>query len=83
VDHEIGAARHAHAVTAMVTITVNGKQDTAAPGTTIGGYLALKGIDPAVVVVEINRTIIKKESFGTTVVCDNDAVEVLRFVGGG
>jgi len=67
----------------MITITVNGKQETIGPGTTVRDYLTLKGTDPAVVVVEINRTIVKKESFGTTALRDNDAVEILRFVGGG
>ena len=67
----------------MITITVNGKQETIGPGTTVGGYLALKRMDPAVVVVEINKSIIKKEDFGTTAFNNKDTVEILRFVGGG
>jgi sulfur carrier protein len=40
-------------------------------------------MDPAVVVVEINKSIIKKEDFGTTAFNNKDTVEILRFVGGG
>jgi sulfur carrier protein len=67
----------------MITVLVNGKQETAGPGTTVAGYLALKGIDPAVTVVEINGSIVKKEDFGTIIIKNNDTVEILRFVGGG
>lgn len=67
----------------MAAIIVNGKQDTVGPGTSIGEYLALKKIDPAVAVVEINGSIVKREDFDKTVLNGNDAVEVLRFVGGG
>jgi sulfur carrier protein len=67
----------------MITLTVNGKKETIAPGTTVSGYLALKKIDPAVVVVEINEAIVKKDDFGTTAFNNKDTVEILRFVGGG
>jgi sulfur carrier protein len=67
----------------MITIIVNGKRDTVGPGTSIGEYLALKKIDPAVAVVEINGSIVKRENFRTAVFNDNDTVEILRFVGGG
>ena len=67
----------------MTTIIVNGKSETVAPRTSIGKYLALKKIDPAVAVVEINRSIVKREDFGEVVFNDDDNVEILRFVGGG
>jgi sulfur carrier protein len=67
----------------MITVVINGKRDTVGPGTSMAGYLALKKIDPAVAVVEVNGSIVKREDFDTTVLNDNDTVEVLRFVGGG
>jgi sulfur carrier protein len=67
----------------MVIVIVNGKREKVGTGTTLGGYLAAKGIDPAVTVVEVNEAIVKKESFGTTLLKENDSVEILRFVGGG
>jgi sulfur carrier protein len=67
----------------MADITVNGRQETAGPGATLGGFLALKGIDPEVIVVEINRTIVKREDFGKILLNAGDSVEILRFVGGG
>jgi sulfur carrier protein len=67
----------------MITISVNGRQETVGPATSVSGYLAIKGIDPAVTVVEINKSIVKKEELGTVVLKKNDVVEILRFVGGG
>jgi sulfur carrier protein len=67
----------------MITITVNGKQDTVGPGTSVGDYLVSKKIDPLVAVVEVNKSIVKKKDFDKTVLNSNDTVEILRFVGGG
>jgi sulfur carrier protein len=67
----------------MTAIMVNGRQETVTPGTDIRVFLDLKGIDPAVAVVEINGSIVKREDFVTTVLNGGDSVEILRFVGGG
>jgi sulfur carrier protein len=67
----------------MIAITVNGRQEAVEAGTTLGGYLAGRGIDPAVAVVEINGTIVRKEDYGAVPFRKNDTVEILRFVGGG
>ena len=64
-------------------LTINGKADSIEGGSTVLHLLAAKKIDPAVVVVEVNKSIVKKENFGTAVIRDNDSVEILRFVGGG
>ena len=67
----------------MIPVIVNGIQDTVEPGTSVGSFLASKKIDPAVAVVEVNGSIVKRENFGAVVFNDNDRVEILRFVGGG
>lgn len=54
-----------------------------APAHTVAALLAARSIDPAHVVVEINREIIDRDRFGTFVLRDGDVVEILRFVGGG
>ncbi len=64
-------------------LAINGKADSLEEGSNILDLLAAKKIDPAVVVVEVNKSIVKKENFGTAVLRDNDTVEILRFVGGG
>jgi thiamine biosynthesis protein ThiS len=66
-----------------MNLIVNGTADAAADGSTVLALLAAKKIDPAVAVVEINKSIVKKEDLGTTALHDGDVVEILRFVGGG
>lgn len=64
-------------------IHINGKPEYLAPGMSIENLLAARSLDTACVVVELNRAIVKKEYFGSTVLKDGDVVEILRFVGGG
>jgi sulfur carrier protein len=66
-----------------ITITCNGLQQSLENGFSIGKLLSAKRIDPASVVVELNRDIIQKDRFASTVLKNNDSVEVLHFVGGG
>ena len=46
-------------------------------------YLKEAGFEPERVVVERNLDIIPKDELGTTIIQDEDVIEVLRFVGGG
>jgi len=64
-------------------IRINGKIQTARDGITIREFLETCSIDPAKVVVEINNSIITRDSFGTQKFKSGDRVEILRFVGGG
>lgn len=64
-------------------ITVNGRAEQAAEGETVFGLLARLGLDPAKVVVERNRAIVPGDAFAGTELQDGDALEILRFVGGG
>jgi sulfur carrier protein len=66
-----------------VNLRVNGISETLEGESSVETLLALKKIDPACVVVELNRIIVKKDCFGSTVLRDGDVVEILRFVGGG
>jgi sulfur carrier protein len=66
-----------------ITIICNGVSHSYENGTTIGTLLFTKKIDPASVVVELNRDIIQKEKIVSTVLKNNDSVEILHFVGGG
>ena len=45
--------------------------------------LATLGIDPRRVAVEHNLVVVKKETYGATVVQAGDDVEIVNFVGGG
>jgi sulfur carrier protein len=64
-------------------IRINGKPESLVPGMSIEKLLSARSLDPACVVVELNRAIVKKECFGSTLLKDGDVVEILRFVGGG
>ena len=66
-----------------ITFHLNGKPVQATVGDTIAALLERQGIDPSHVVVEINRNIVDRESFAATKINRDDAIEVLRFVGGG
>lgn len=67
----------------MITITVNGKAVTPQSATTVAEFLSEQAINHDHVVVELNKTIIKRERYGITPLDDGDTIEILRFVGGG
>lgn len=63
-------------------ITVNGA-DEEWDGGSVSSLIASRGLDPLRVAVEINGAIIPRSAFGTTMVSDSDAIEIVCFVGGG
>ncbi len=63
---------------------VNGAPRQLAPRSTVGALLGTLGIDPRLVVVEHNRTILRdRDRYGTLPLNDGDVVEIVHFVGGG
>ncbi len=66
-----------------MTITLNGKSQILDESAELLAILHDRQVDPAHVVVEINQSIIPRDAFATTLVNDGDAIEILRFVGGG
>lgn len=50
---------------------------------TVSQLLALLGIDPLRVAVEHNLVVVKRGTYGESVVNDGDEVEIVNFVGGG
>ena len=64
-------------------IQLNGEQTTVADNTSIGDLIRSKDLDPAHVVVEHNRSIVDAGDWDQVILNANDALEVLRFVGGG
>ena len=75
--------KDAATMTQTVTITMNGARRSIAKGSTLIEVLTAQGINPANVVAELNGSIVKKENFGTVTPLENDALEIVRFVGGG
>ena len=66
-----------------MTIHLNGQPVQTAANVSLSSLLREKGIEPSHVVVEINRQIIDREAFDTTVINPDATIEILRFVGGG
>lgn len=68
---------------AAIEIELNGKPERLPTGTTIGTFLAGKGLHDKLVVVEVNGQIVARSAFGERVFQAGDQVEVVHFVGGG
>ena len=63
-------------------LTVNSEK-VQASGQTIAEYLKNTGYNADRVVVELNLQIVSKDKYSELTLKENDAVEILNFVGGG
>ncbi|MGX7042664.1 sulfur carrier protein ThiS [Leuconostoc holzapfelii] len=64
-------------------ITVNGKQTDNLVGRTIRALLGELSLEDTRVVVERNGQIVARDAYETTLLVDQDEIEVISFVGGG
>lgn len=62
---------------------VNGQTVPALPGQTLLELLTQLHLQPDTVVVERNRDIVPGDLFATTILEDEDCLEIVSFVGGG
>ena len=62
---------------------VNGEKIEFREGITVSELVAEMGFSEAMVAVELNLDILPRDSFSSTVLKENDCIEVVRFVGGG
>ena len=62
---------------------VNGEIFEFKEGMTVSNLIAEMGFSEAMVAVELNLDIVPRDSFTSTVLKENDCIEVVRFVGGG
>jgi thiamine biosynthesis protein thiS len=62
---------------------VNGERFEFREGMTVSNLIAEMGFSEAMVAVELNLDILPRDSFSSTVLKENDCIEVVRFVGGG
>ncbi len=67
----------------MQAVIVNGKEIVINEGVTISEFLVEKGYNQTRVAVEYNGCIIKKSEYDDTVLCNEDKLEIVQFVGGG
>ncbi len=64
-------------------ITLNGKPETLADGTTVAALLDQLQLAPIRVAVEINEELVTRREFPATPLHDGDRMEIVTFVGGG
>jgi thiamine biosynthesis protein ThiS len=62
---------------------LNGEPFEIAGPVTISALLAELNLDPRIVAVEHNVSVIKRQQYDQTMVKEGDEVEIVRFVGGG
>lgn len=67
----------------MITITVNGEEHAAKPGSTVTDLLHEMGLDPGRVAIERNLEILSRPEWHKTSVQAGDRYEIVQFVGGG
>ena len=66
-----------------IEITVNGNKSFIPEGQTVETMLAHLGIRPDRVAVELNKQIVSKRDWASTIVPGDSFIEVVEFVGGG
>lgn len=66
-----------------IEVVANGEPCTIPDGLTVAEFLAERGLDPLVVVVERNGEIVPRSRFGELRLVADDRLEVVHFVGGG
>ena len=65
-----------------MSITVNGSSETIEAGTTVRQLLAARNLSPDKVAVELNRRLLRSDRYDQPL-NENDALEIVTFVGGG
>lgn len=72
-----------HTASTTISIVVNGEERTVSAGETIAGLVGLLGLDPERLAVELDRRIVKRPEWPSTVLTAGALLEIVQFVGGG
>ena len=70
-------------MTASIKITVNGDTREFDSKSSLDDLFRVLDLDPRMVVVEHNRSIVRQPQLAATLLEDGDSVELVHFVGGG
>jgi thiamine biosynthesis protein ThiS len=69
---------------AQIALVVNGAERRIPAGSSLADLLTGLGLDPRVVVIEHNGTILRdRASFASVLLSADDSIEIVHFVGGG
>lgn len=66
-----------------IHMTLNGEARRFPAGTTLHGLIQALNLEPERVAIELNRVIVRRESWLSTAVESGAEVEIVMFVGGG
>ncbi|MFH1603624.1 MAG: sulfur carrier protein ThiS [Pseudomonadota bacterium] len=66
-----------------IQVIVNGEARSLLAGASVQDLLESLGVSTKLVAVELNRRIIKRDTYAATTLNAGDVVEVVQFVGGG
>ena len=64
-------------------VTINGEWRNVPTGTTLLDVVRSLDLEPGQVAIELNRTIVKRHLWTSTVVDSGSELEIVQFVGGG
>ena len=70
-------------MTTEMQIVLNGERRSFPAGTTLYGLVQALGLEPERVAVEVNREIVRRDSWRETAVEAGAEIEIVMFVGGG
>ncbi len=69
--------------TGSVQISVNGSSRHIRDGETLESLILAMKVNQQLVAVEINRSLVRRGTFGETKLKEGDQIEIVEFVGGG
>ena len=72
-----------HATESAFRIVVNGESREVRAGETIAGLVRTLELDPERLAIELDRRIVKRAAWASTVLPDGARLEIVQFVGGG
>jgi thiamine biosynthesis protein ThiS len=66
-----------------IRVRLNGKERDVTAGQTVRALLESLDLHPSLVVVELNREILARDTYADVPVREGDTIELVHFVGGG
>ena len=67
----------------MLTLEINGEARSVSTVSNVKELIEFLAISEDRIAVELNRRIIRRQEWATTILNDHDRVEIVQFVGGG
>ena len=64
-------------------IQINGQPREIADETTLVQLVSLLQLKPEQIAIEVNRTVVRRVEWSTTILRNDDTLEIVHFVGGG